>query len=887
MTTLNGGTVSIAVGKTLTVAGGNSSGVISGSGALTSTGNLELSGANTYTGATNITSASVFNLTGSLASGSAVTVYSGATLKGTGTAAGSVTVNGTIAPGATGIGTLTTGATTLNSGGILNIQFRDGSTTAGIGWDILNTDALTIGANSVSKFTINLSTISAEGIAGAALNFADTTDVASPNYYEIISANSINGFSADAFVLGRTFTGASTSGWELCLGDGLLGRSTTSIFAKFTKGILPDGQFFYTEPTLTNGTSASIAGTPVFTSSGSIPVSASGVSLENGVAFQNDFTVGTPGSVGVLNLVGTEIENNITTDAGSVVTINSAITTTTGVTKDGDGKLIITAASNNLGDVDVKLGTLTINGAAVVGTLTVNEGGTLGGSGTIRGNVDVVGGTLSPGNSPGRETINGNLTINDGALIGSKAEIQLGGTVAGTGYDQIVVNGAVNIAGIHTQLNVVQDAGSGFVPSRGDVFQFLTATKGISGNKFETFNSTSPAYANVLLVAEQGTGRIYGTGLADTEDFTDYAENTTSKQNAVYQLVWNSAVSGGTAPSNARFIDGTTFDGKVAAALIQNASGNITSFSPESYFGLTDYALTLSRSISSAAQDQTSFYKIRHWTVGADYNNASNSFNGGSSAAFNRSLTAQTGFMTMKYEFNNSSVGFFVGTNSGSTTTDSTRTDYNGTVFGLTANKSFGRKYPTNLQFAFTHTDLKFDSNRSLLGVASAASTTNQSLTSDSVSALARVQLYKKRFTTFSPYVGVALSRASSSAFTESGAQSALKVGATSVNSTRLSAGFEFDYVPTWKSSYTFTAGFEHELGRAGQTIDANYVGMPAAADKFTTTNPSGNQTTLTLGASADYRLSNTSMLGLGLQLRAGGDYSNDRSVNLSYKKKF
>jgi len=105
------------------------------------------------------------------------------------------------------------------------------------------------------------------------------------------------------------------------------------------------------------------------------------------------------------------------------------------------------------------------------------------------------------------------------------------------------------------------------------------------------------------------------------------------------------------------------------------------------------------------------------------------------------------------------------------------------------------------------------------------------------------------------------------------------------VNSTRLSAGFEFDYVPTWKSSYAFTAGFEHELGRAGQSIDASYVGTPT--DKFSTTNPSGNQTVLSVGASADYRLSNTSMLGLGLQLRTGGDTTNDRSVNLSYKKKF
>ena len=896
ITTLTGGTVTIASAKTLTVAGGSSNGVISGLGALNSTGNLTLSGTNNYTGATTISSGSL-NLTGSIASGSAVTVASGATLKGTGTAAGSVTVNGAISPGSAGIGTLTTGATTLNGGGAINIQFHSGSNLAGTGWDLLTTDALNINATAGSKFTINLISIpdATSDATGRAFSFDSTTDAD----FEIIRASSLtSSFDASVFnFVTTTFTNA-TNGWSLALGDIGLGENANSIYAKFTKGALPPGVVDWSDNTVqlsNNGTGPSsfdfANNTPAFNSQGStspsVAVANSGVTLGKGAYFDSSFTGGAV-SGGTITLSGTTDENKVTVLPGTV-TINSTVvvqsTTPSGFTKDGDGKLVLASStSNSLGEVVVDAGTLVLNSNTVTTDITVNPGAALGGRGIVAapGNVTIKsGGTLSPGNSPGVFTqSSGNLEINSGATYIA----ELGGTTPGntdSNYDQyIVANGSINIGGSSPATVLQVNQWNDFTPVRGNAFQVLKASNGING-EFTTFNN--PDYTQ-LLIAAQHTGMVYATELTPGQDFTYFAENTTAKQETLYNLIWDAAGLS-TQTGNARFIDGATFDGKVAAALIQNNSGNVTSFSPETYFGLTDYALTLSRSISSAAQDQTSFYKIRHWTVGADYNNVSNTFTGGSSAAFNRNLTAQTGFMTMKYEFNNSSVGFFIGTNSGSTTTDSTRTDYKGTVFGLTANKSFGRKYPTNLQFAFTHTDLKFDSNRSLLGVAGAASTTNQGLTSDSVSALARVELYKKRFTTLSPYAGVALSRASSAAFTESGAQSALNVGATSVTSTRLSAGFELDYVPTWKSSYTFTAGFENELGRGGQTMAASYVGAPSV--DLGMTNPSGNQTTLAIGASADYRLSNTSMLSLGLQLRAGGDYTNDRSVNVSYKKKF
>ena len=77
----------------------------------TGTGTQALSGANTYGGTTTVNGGTLI-VNGSLSPSSAVTVASGATLGGGGSAAGAVTINtgGTVSPGVAGIGTLTTGA---------------------------------------------------------------------------------------------------------------------------------------------------------------------------------------------------------------------------------------------------------------------------------------------------------------------------------------------------------------------------------------------------------------------------------------------------------------------------------------------------------------------------------------------------------------------------------------------------------------------------------------------------------------------------------------------------------------------------------------------------------------------------------------------------------
>ena len=72
--------------------------------------------------------------------------------------------------------------------------------------------------------------------------------------------------------------------------------------------------------------------------------------------------------------------------------------------------------------------------------------------------------TLAPGNSPGQVTINGNLTLNADDVL----ELELNGTTTGTGFDQLIINGTLNLGS--ASLNLID----GYDPTEGDQFLLLT-----------------------------------------------------------------------------------------------------------------------------------------------------------------------------------------------------------------------------------------------------------------------------------------------------------------------------------------------------------------------------------------------------------------------------
>jgi hypothetical protein len=94
------------------------------------------------------------------------------------------------------------------------------------------------------------------------------------------------------------------------------------------------------------------------------------------------------------------------------------------------------------GTTAVNDGKLVVNGNISTSVLTtVASGATLGGSGTVGALTVNSGAFVTPGNSPGILTVNGDYTQ------AGQYTAEIAGTTAGSQYDQIGVNGAVDISG--------------------------------------------------------------------------------------------------------------------------------------------------------------------------------------------------------------------------------------------------------------------------------------------------------------------------------------------------------------------------------------------------------------------------------------------------------
>jgi len=172
-----------------------------------------------------------------------------------------------------------------------------------------------------------------------------------------------------------------------------------------------------------------------------------------------------------------------------------------GLTKVGAGTLTLSAISTNTGTVAVNGGTLALTGsgsfgnAAVIaagsgatfdvtgagGTLTLNSGQTLKGSGTVNGNVSASpGSTINPGDTVGALTISGNLTLGGATLM----ELDRANSPATN--DSIVATGSITGGGTLTVTN------RGPALHVGDSFKLFSA--GVGG--FSSVNLQSIDSAN-------------------------------------------------------------------------------------------------------------------------------------------------------------------------------------------------------------------------------------------------------------------------------------------------------------------------------------------------------------------------------------------------------
>ncbi|WID95806.1 autotransporter domain-containing protein [Bosea vestrisii] len=141
-----------------------------------------------------------------------------------------------------------------------------------------------------------------------------------------------------------------------------------------------------------------------------------------------------------------------------------------GFQKTGTSIWTLTGTSTDTAPWTVSAGTLSVNGSIAPSSLvTVNAGGTLGGTGTVGTTVVNAGGVVAPGNSIGTLTVAGNVAF----AAGSTYQVEINATGQS---DRIVTSGAATLNG--GRVEVLAENGN---YAASTTYTILTAAGGVTG----------------------------------------------------------------------------------------------------------------------------------------------------------------------------------------------------------------------------------------------------------------------------------------------------------------------------------------------------------------------------------------------------------------------
>ncbi|QAX85130.1 autotransporter outer membrane beta-barrel domain-containing protein [Pseudomonas sp. DTU12.3] len=205
--------------------------------------------------------------------------------------------------------------------------------------------------------------------------------------------------------------------------------------------------------------------------------------------------------------------------------------------KSGDGQLLLTGENSYRGPTTVNGGLLTVNGS-LASAVTVNDSGTLGGSGRISALLANSGARVAPGNSIGTLNVAGDVTF----APGSTYAVEL----SPTSSDRIVAGGTATISGATVSLSLENSPtllSTVEVQSLlGHQYDILQATGGIQGR----FGAVLPNYlfiggsldyaANgIQLNIERNTRSFASVGLTPNQRSAGAAVESLGAGNSVYE----------------------------------------------------------------------------------------------------------------------------------------------------------------------------------------------------------------------------------------------------------------------------------------------------------------------------------------------------------------
>lgn len=259
------------------------------------------------------------------------------------------------------------------------------------------------------------------------------------------------------------------------------------------------------------------------------------------------------GIIGKLHGTGAVLSSNPFAGTGGVLEIagnagsasfSGSISTNISIIKSGESTQTLSGSMTHTGTTSITAGILLVNGTHLGGDTYTVAGGMLGGNGSIDAEITIeAGGTLAPGSSAGQLTVE-QLVFE----TGSSFEIEIGGLLAGTEFDQLLAD-AVTLAG-DISISLL-DLGSGiFLPDPTDTFAVLNATSltgmfdnvasgfrldtgGGEGSFLVTYDSVSDVVMLSDFALTTSSGDFDADGDVDAADFLTWQRNGLSASELV------------------------------------------------------------------------------------------------------------------------------------------------------------------------------------------------------------------------------------------------------------------------------------------------------------------------------------------------------------------
>ncbi len=430
----------------------------------------------------------------------------------------------------------------------------------------------------------------------------------------------------------------------------------------------------------------------------------------------------------------------------------------------GNGALEHYFGTTNLtGDLSGFTGTTSIFGGALSmnttygGAITIGNGGTLGGSGTVGSITASSGATVAPGNSIGTLNVAGNANFGSGSTYA--VEVDDGGNVAGTNNDLLHATGTVTIdsgATVTVGPENGTDTGAAYAPST--TYTILTADTGVTG----TFGSVTDSFAFLDATLGYDANNVTLTLLRNDFTFTSIANTANQRATGVALDILGSG--------------NTVYD----AVIVLSAAGARTAFdalSGEIHASANGMFIDDSRFVRDAANDRLrAAFDDGAGAWGTAYGAFGKRDSDGNASAFDRHLGGI--FAGLDSSFGNDWRGGFV-TGFGATSFDAAASSGSADSYHLGAyagRQSGAFSYRFGAAYALHQVDTK-----RAVSIGALSETLSAGYNSSTAQVFGEIgRAFTHDGTRFEPYAGLALVHQHSDGFSEIGGDAALTAAATS-----------------------------------------------------------------------------------------------------------